>query len=347
MRILFLTPSQPHTTGNWVSALRQKKELENLGHCVRILEVTEDTAHLEAQANSFAPDIVNALHAYRSGVPWLTCPASQSIPLAVTLTGTDVHQGLDDPQQRPAILQVLARADAILTLCPATRQFLEHTYPALTSKLHHVPPAVDLGAEPFDLRKPWNIPDSAVLFLHPAGIRPVKGNLELLEMFDKVVDSQRCRLAFCGPVLDRDYASRFFSALQKRPWAVHVGEIPHTAMAAVMRQADVILNNSASEGFSNTLLEAGSLGIPILARNIPGNAAAFRSGLEGLVFDTAEQFIRQAIMLTQHPAMRRRFSQPLASSQSMQQEARQMASIFSALKVRRRATIVHPRMDTK
>lgn len=328
MHILIVTPGQPRTTGNWSSASRLRKGLESLGHTVKIVEATTPSDQLERLTEEFAPDVVNLLHAFRSGKSWLACRQSRRIPLVVTMTGTDINHGLADPVQKPVILRILAEAKAIVTINTFAKKILARVFPELSPKLHHVPPATDLGCTPFDLLEQFNIPSHKVLFLHPAGIRPVKGNLELLEMFEAVIPRHPCHLLFCGPLLDRDYAERFLALLQKCPWADYAGEIPSDAMPAAMRTADVILNNSVSEGFSNALQEAACLGVPILARNIPGNTAAFAPERNGLLFDTPQDFTRQAVLLAKHPELRRRLSQPVTAPCSFIEEARLMERIY-------------------
>ncbi|MEZ4600654.1 MAG: glycosyltransferase [Syntrophotaleaceae bacterium] len=323
-----MTPEQPFATGNWISARRQAKGLENLGHSVLIVPVLHEEKGLADRIGDFSPDVVNVLHAYRCGYPWLACPYSRARPWTVTLTGTDVNQGLHDPGQSPVILRILAEAGAIITINPLTREQLALDFPEWRPKLHHVPPAVDFGQGRCDLRRRLDIPSSTVLFLHPAGLRPVKGNRDLLDMFDRVAPGQDCRLVFCGPVLDRDYAESFLQAVRERPWAVYAGEIEPDKMTDVLRAADVVLGNSSSEGFSNSLQEAACLGVPILARNIPGNRVAFQTGRQGLLYDSAEEFTRKALDLLQQPELRRRLSRPMDPPQTLIREAVMLDRIF-------------------
>lgn len=43
---------------------------------------------------------------------------------------------------------------------------------------------------------------------------------------------------------------------------------------------------------SGTLLEAMALGVPVLARRIPGNAAVVAHGVTGLLFDTPAEAVQ-------------------------------------------------------
>lgn len=332
MRILIITPEQPRTTGNWVSAQRQQKGLQALGHDVHIVEAGESVQQLEGAIEEFAPEVVNVLHAFRSGKQWLACRQAKCIPMAVTLTGTDVNHGLADLEQAPTIQTILTRAQAVITINALTAMALERDYPDLALRLHHVAPAFDPGHEPYSLRKKLDRPKNCVLFLHPAGIRPVKANLEMLDMFEPVASTEpSCRLVFCGPMLDIEYGHRFLKAIKHHPWASYVGEIPVKAMPAALRDADIIINNSISEGFSNVLYEAACLGTPILANDIPGNVVAFESGKQGLLYDSVESFVKKAMALAGDPELRHRLSQSQQAPHSPIDEARQLEKIFFAL----------------
>lgn len=334
MRIMIITPNQPRTTGNWVSAQRQQKALQALGHKVHIIEAGESARQLEGAIDAFAPDVVNILHAFRSGKQWLACKQAGSIPLAVTLSGTDINHGLKDPGQRPTILTILTQAQAVISINTLTVMALQKDFPELASRLHHVAPAIDPGCAPYALRQKLDIPKACVLFLHPASIRPVKANLELLEMFAAVVSVEpSCQLVFCGPILDAAYGDRFSKAIKLCPWAYYAGEIPSSAMPAAMLEADIITNNSMSEGFSNTLYEASCLGIPILAKNIPGNVVAFDSGRQGLLYDSPQRFVEQAVTLAQNPELRHQLSQPQQPPRSPMEEAQRLQTIFLALAI--------------
>lgn len=70
-----------------------------------------------------------------------------------------------------------------------------------------------------------------------------------------------------------------------------------------MRQADVLLNTSESEGQCNALLEAAAVGCPRLARQCTGNASLVRHGQTGMLFSSpeeAEVYLLQ--LLEAHPS---------------------------------------------
>lgn len=311
MRILIVVPRQNRATGNWVTGCRFQNGLETHGHQVHLCDIPLDASVLEREVTGFAPDLVLLLHAYRTGLPWLEVVRRHPLPSLVVLTGTDVNHGIHDAVEGPVIEAVLKGAGAIAIQNPLTFATLGRERPELSARLSYLRPGIELGGAPYALRADHGIAEDYFLFLCPASLRPVKGVLELLGLFDPLAQQGRdFHLAFCGPSLDDDYCSRFLAALRIRPWASYLGVIPDAAMAAVLTQADVIVNNSVSEGLPNALLEAVVLGRPVLAHAIPGNAAVIEEGVNGLLYAGAGQFLQQAGRLMDDAGLRRKLSQP-------------------------------------
>jgi len=330
MRILIVVPRQPQATGNLVTAKRYEQELRVRGHAVQLVETSEnDPAPLLRALDDFRPELVHLLHAYRTGRPWLDGGAATKAPCVVTLTGTDINQGIESAEEGPTIREVLHRAGAVITQNRLTAVELRRRPVAWADKIRYVPPATTLGTDPCPLRSIHGIPPRAVLFLHPAGLRRVKGNLELLRLFDGVAPRRpECILAFCGPALDAEYARRFFAALAERPWARYLGVIRASAMSAALAEADVILNHSLNEGLPNALVEAATLGRPILARNIPGNAAVVEPGENGLLYRDEAEFTRHALALVDDPRLRHRLSRPQPQRYAADAEAAALEAIY-------------------
>jgi len=307
--------------------------LARLGHEVALERVAlEDGERLREAAERFAPDVVHLLHAYRAGLPWLASGLAERFPFAVTLTGTDVHGGLDQPVAGPVIREVLARAGAVLTQNPLTAEALQAGGTEFASRVRLLAQGIVLGRAPCpSLRDGWAPPGAPFLLL-PASIRPVKGNLELLALLDPVAGAGLdFALGLCGPVLDEEYGRRLLDAVASRPWARHLGVIPPEAMATALGQADVVLNNSQSEGLANALAEAAALGRPILARDIPGNAAVVDPGVNGLLYADAPSFAEHAGALIRDPALRRRLSVPRPERYDPALETRELEAIYREL----------------
>lgn len=333
MRLLIVVPSQAQATGNWVSAIRLQQGLAARGHVVSIAATTGDPVALRASVAATAPELAVLLHAWRSGRPWLE--SGLMLPYAVLLTGTDVNAGIDDPAKAPVISTVLDRAAAILIQNPLTAAELRRDRPALAARLHYLPPGIVLGTATYPLRQQLGVAAGDLLCLCPAGIRPVKGVVELLAMCDPLVrEGYRLRLACCGPLLDADYGRSFRAAVAARPWAEYLGVIPPAAMPAALRQADVIISNSFSEGLPNALVEAATLGRPIVARAIPGHAAVVADGGNGLLYRNAAEFQACLRRLVDEPELLAALSCPDPQRFAPEREAAALEAICRGILAR-------------
>lgn len=330
MRLLIVTPRQPEETGNQVTARRHLDSLMRRGHTVRLLVTDgEDPAPLRHALATFRPELVHLLHAYRSGRPWLACSAETLPPFVVTLTGTDIHHDHFTPGQGEVIGEVLRRAAAVVSQNRITAEELAKRPAEWAERVRYLPPGIVLGDAPYPLRRLHGVAPDALLFLHPAGLRAVKGNFELLQLFDAVAaERPGCRLASCGPSLDTAYAERFLAEVAMRPWALYLQVIPTTSMPAALAEADVVLNHSLSEGLPNALLEAAALGRPILARDIPGNAAVVVPGVNGLLYRSEDEFVRHALALIDEPALRQKLSRAQPDLYDPAAEAEALEAIY-------------------
>jgi glycosyltransferase involved in cell wall biosynthesis len=332
MHLLIVLPKQQVATGNFVTARRLQVGLQNFGVTVDLLAIApEESALLAIEVERTRPDQLLLLHAWRCGLPWLICSPAPSCPTTVLLTGTDINQGIDDSVQGGVIHTVLQNADGIVSQNRLTVDTLQALAPLWINRLHYIPAGVLLGQTPYSLRRTHGISKECRLFLHPAGIRPVKANLELLELCAPLAEiNPDFAIAFCGPELDPDYSKQFLTAVDQRAWAYYLGTIPSDAMPSALAEADLILNHSLSEGMSNALIEALAVGRPVLARDIPGNAAILTA--EEL-YSSDEEFLERAQQLLSSP---HRLKPPLSSVPplfSAECEAKEFAALFKSFEI--------------
>jgi glycosyltransferase involved in cell wall biosynthesis len=333
MRLLIVLPKQQEATGNFVTTRRLQHGLQELGMTVELLAVDPHEAEtLTTTIDRLRPGHILLLHAWRSGYPWLNNTATWSCPATVLLTGTDINHDISTPEKGPVIEAVLHKAAAVVSQNKLTVDKLREKNLKWIDRLRYIPPGVLLGKTPFHLRRKFGFTPECQLFLHPAGIRPVKANLELLSLCDQLAANRPAfAIAFCGPALDQSYFKTFISAIDQRPWAHYLGVIPSDAMPSAMAEADLILNHSTSEGMSNALLEAIAVGRPVLARNIPGNAAILDINKQTLLYDTDDDFITLAQQFLINPPESQTPIETLHTLFSATVEAQNFTSLFNSL----------------
>jgi glycosyltransferase involved in cell wall biosynthesis len=310
-RVAVLTPfAPPSIRGNAITAARIVAGLRERGAEVAMWDLSSVAeADVAAGVEGWRPTLVHAFHAYRSGPLALRLARRLEVPLVVTLTGTDANHELLDPQHAPAVRRVLEGAALVTAFDASIGEGVSAVLPDLRARLVTVPQAARFQAgPPFDLDARWPLPADRLLFVLPAGIRPVKAPRRPLAPFDRVVAAApRVRLLYVGPVLDALEGEALAEALAVRPWARHLGAIAHAAMPSLLARADVVLNCSISEGgMANSVLEALAFGRAVLAADIPGNRALVEHEVTGLLFGSDADLEAAALRLARDDALRAR-----------------------------------------
>jgi len=318
MRLLILTPTAlPSLTGNAITAERWRRSHEKQGLTVKVIAARGlDPQMLHKEIQLFQPDIINGLHAFHSGkllINHRNGSVSDDIPFVISFAGTDINHDLALYERRVIILEVCKTARAIITQSQDIDLKLKELSDGFYDLVHYVPPSFTwFGNDSFDLRGAAGCEPNHILFFLPAGIRPVKRNLECLIDINEVHKVRpSTKVIFAGPVLDTEYAMQFLRMLEHcSNFARWIPAIPSEAMRSAYNGADVVLNTSSSEGFSNALLETMASSKPILASDIQSNHRAILGGNGeqpcGCLFDLSNQmdFIRQALKLIDDTSLR-------------------------------------------
>jgi glycosyltransferase involved in cell wall biosynthesis len=309
LRVALLTPfAFPSLRGNAVTVERIARGLRERGVSLRVWDLSAlADAEVARQVEAYRPTLVHAFHAYRVGPLALRLARRAEIPLVVTLTGTDANHDLFDTDRAPTVRHVLEGAEAVTAFHESVLAHVATAVPKAGARLVAVPQAVRFEAEQAcALDAQWELPDERILFLFPAGIRMVKRPLLPLAVFDRVVAARPdVRLLYAGPILDEDEGRALARELAGRPWARHLGAIPHGQMPSLLAQSDVVMNCSLSEGgMANSILEAFAQGRAVVASDIPGNRALVQDDVTGLLFSDGDSLEAAALRLATDRALR-------------------------------------------
>jgi glycosyltransferase involved in cell wall biosynthesis len=335
--MIFTPTAFPAVTGNAMTAERWRRALSSLGLYARVVATDGlGAADLRREIDRARPDLLHVHHAFRAGGLLLDRSLSEAVsglPFVVSPSGTDLNVDFHETEKKGVIERVLRRADAVVAQSAEGMQRLRDILPGILERVFHIPKAVAwLGEEPCDLRT-----SAGVLFFMPAGVRPVKGNLECLLGLEKVFGLRPAvRAVFAGPPLDGAYADRFKREVERlRAFARWIPAIPPAAMRSAYDSADVVVNGSRSEGLSNVILEARAAGKPILASDVPGNRWPVVGNPgdppAGILFDPSDpgDFARKALRLADDEALRRSLGGAGARHRSdPAEEARALAAVY-------------------
>jgi L-malate glycosyltransferase len=310
-RVALLAPfAFPSVRGNAVTVERIARGLRERGVAVGLwdLSVTPPAA-VQNEIEAFRPAIVHAFHAWRTGPLALDLARHAEVPLIVTLTGTDANHDVFDVERAGVVRHVLKEASRVTVFHETVGAVVAAAVPDIGDRITIVPQSANSSPrEPFDLGSRWALPPLRTLFVLPAAIRPVKRPRFPIAPLARLASRlPKLRLLFVGPVLDPDEGDALLGALAPHAWARYIGSVPHAQMAALLAQADVVLNCSMSEGgMANSVLEAFAMSRPVLVADIPGNRSLVEHDVTGLLFGDEAGFEAAAARLAADSALRAR-----------------------------------------
>ncbi|KAG7489410.1 hypothetical protein JOB18_011599 [Solea senegalensis] len=137
--------------------------------------------------------------------------------------------------------------------------------------------------------------DELRVFLLVCGLRRVKDPLYLVKVFSELhYENPQNVLVIIGPKMDPAFTVEVEAVVKSTAGVFLARERSQQELHAAMKRCFAIVNSSASEGMSATILEAMDLEVPVLARDIPGNSAVVQHEFNGLLFSSPQEFVRQS-----------------------------------------------------
>lgn len=299
VKVLLLTPSPTHLhLGGIATVNRYREGLQGCGHLCELFGGTSEGGlkqSLEGTIGRFNPDIIHAHDALRCGMYLL----GSRTPWVISLSGEDLHCDALDPVHGPMVCEVIRRANRVLVPSEQAALVVEERVPEAIGKIDVVArAAVKLPTSGTDLRRSLGIPRQRFLVFLPGGLRPIKGQHRAISVISLLrAAGADVEMILAGPEQDPTYAGEL-RELCKQQTAVRV--LPTLAkerMGAAYLDADVVLNTSLSEGAAPTILEAGILGRPVIASDVPGNRELIRHKETGLLFQNEDEMAKQILAL--------------------------------------------------
>jgi teichuronic acid biosynthesis glycosyltransferase TuaC len=227
-------------------------------------------------------------------VPWLfpdgcgvsLVPELAQLPLLCVAQGSDVHQYLDLPMRRRAVMR-LARRARIITRSEDLRQRLLRAG-ASAERVHTVYNGVDTQTfqpgEPADARAALRLPGDGKLLLFVGNFLPVKGLELLMQATARAAKmlSEPLRLVMIGSgPLQTELTALAEREGFPREALIWAGRQPPGEVAQFMRAADAVCLSSHNEGVPNVLLEALASGRPLVSTHVGGISEILDPAPEG------------------------------------------------------------------
>ncbi|XP_037536630.1 glycosyltransferase 1 domain-containing protein 1 [Nematolebias whitei] len=299
MKLLFLAPLSPKT-GNHTTAERIRSYIESAGHTCELRDAGDfqspaEVAHLVSGTPPYEGAL--AIHVFKAGRLLLDV----QVPFGVIFGGTDINEDVKDERKRVVMEQVLLKARFAVAFTDKLKEEAEQFLVCPSKKLHiRAQVATRMASSVRNERV-----DELHVFLLVCGLRRVKDPLYLVEVFS----GWHCQnllniLVIIGPKIDPVLTAEV-EAVVKRTTGVYLAqERSRLELHAAMKSCFAVVNSSVSEGMSAAILEAMDLRVPVMARNIPGNAAVVQHEVTGLLYSSPQEFVHQAQRLLSDQALR-------------------------------------------
>ncbi len=276
MKIIITTPAPPRSRyGNRVTALRWANILKELGHQVTVSQAYEDGNY----------DLMIALHARRS---YRSVKRFHSLhpdnPLIVALSGTDLYRDLKQSKQARESLELTTR---IVVLQPKV-------FDELPPHLHPKIRVIYQSAQPIreaQSRHSGNSTRTRNFRVCVIGhLRPVKDPFRAALAARLLPPSSRIRVLQVGGAMSDEMEKRARAEMEINPRYRWLGEQPRWRTLRILTRSHLCVLSSRMEGGANTLSEAISASVPVIASRIPGTVGVLGEDYPGLftVGDTQE-----------------------------------------------------------
>jgi len=141
---------------------------------------------------------------------------------------------------------------------------------------------------------------------------PWKGFVMLVELLPKLVEViPKVKLIIVGDGPERQQLELRSKKYKSRDTVLLTGNVSKDKLAVYLAAADIFLLNTSYEGFSHQLIEAMSMGIPVVTTNAGGNKEVVRDGENALVaeYNNFESWKEKILRLHEDEELRRVLSQ--------------------------------------
>uniref|UniRef100_A0A8C6Y7B7 Glycosyltransferase 1 domain containing 1 n=1 Tax=Naja naja TaxID=35670 RepID=A0A8C6Y7B7_NAJNA len=289
----------------------QRDHLQAAGHLC-ILKDTSDYESPLAISNLISSEKLEAalgIHLFKAGRLLQGSP----VPFGIIFGGTDVNEDTKN-EQKAQIMEKVLDEQAAFVFLDAQKAFDNLNWQFMKQQIYDINFALNLKIllifiNPFSTGIAQD-DQSLYIFLLICGLRRVKDPLYLLDVFS----GQHFPIQLLNNTFGMDdtpspkWPSFWMTGRHnlRRADGVHLlSEVPQEDLHAIMKNSFAVVNSSISEGMSAAILEAMDLNVPVLARDIPGNAAVIVHQTTGLLYSTPQEFVQQAKTLMKDPVLYR------------------------------------------
>lgn len=228
------------------------------------------------------------------------------------------------------------RADKVLTVSNAAKAYMRDVDGIDRDDIEVVYLGFDferLATDPDERRRvrgEFGFGDDELVIGYTANFTIGKGHIQLVRAFERIAaELPNARLLLVGRGM--------IDEVRRAAEAIGEGKVVFAGwrddVAACLNAMDIFVQPSLSEAFSQVLVEAMGVGLPVIATNVGGASEVITDGVNGVLIepDNTDAIFREAMRLAKGPAASRSIAEAGAASVRKRFTAEQMVETQYAL----------------
>lgn len=139
------------------------------------------------------------------------------------------------------------------------------------------------------MRQDLGLSEDDVVIVSSGRLVPWKGFEKLIEVMGEMSREYKARLYIIGQGPDFSKLDQQIKEKNLRDRVFLIGALKKKDLAGYLKAADVFVLNTNYEGFSHQILEAMTLGVPVITTGVGGNPELISDGVDGLLVEFNNQ----------------------------------------------------------
>ena len=238
---------------------------------------------------------VNIIHARSRAPAWSAMFAAHRLRVPFVTTYHGIYNGRT--RLKRFYNSVMAKGDVVIANSEYTRRHVLAQYKLPSGRVVAIPRGVDLSefepnavspARIAEIRKQWGVREGQLAIIAPARLTRWKGQLVLIEAAGRLSERRphEVKLIFAGDAQGRtDYVHEMMDSISARGLQEDVAILGHMRnIAEALAASDgAVFPSTDPEAFGRGAIEAGAMGLPVIAAGHGGLAETVIDGSTGML----------------------------------------------------------------
>ncbi|MGI6282559.1 glycosyltransferase [Caproicibacterium lactatifermentans] len=298
---------------------------------------------MEKMLNSFRPEIIHVITLDEMGLAGLKYAQRHQLPLVTTIHnlhdalkgyGTNkAYDNLAKMKVRSTVRKILTESDVVCSPSAQTQSLLETL--DIQCKVKRSPFCVDLSnflpTQPTPaFKKRLDIAEDALCYVYAGRLMEDCGLDSLLKVWsDAAGGNARLHLLVVGTGPAAAHFAETANSLSLSNQVTFIGELSPRDLNRCYACCRAFVSGATSSAVKASPLEAQAAGLPVLLPRQCANADLVHDGVNGFLYDTAEQFGEKLYILTQLDSEGEVLLRRLVSKSAMNLSDKNLATIMA------------------